>query len=145
MDYCYKYPRPAVTVDAILATTEKVLLIQRKNPPFKAQWALPGGFLDENETLEEALLRELEEETAITGLHFQQFKTFSSLDRDPRHRTISTVFWCRISTFDALKYQARDDAQNIGVFNFDQLPELAFDHESIIREFLENPPDKIYL
>ncbi len=95
MSFSYKYPRPAVTVDAIvfafIGEKKEVLLIQRKNPPFKGLWALPGGFVDMNETLEEAVKRELQEETGIQIENLQQFKAYSRVDRDPRERAISVA------------------------------------------------------
>ena len=96
MSYSYDYPRAAVTVDAAVFcsfdTGLFVLLIQRDRPPFEGMWALPGGFVDMHETLEEAVARELNEETGLAGILLEQLHTFSSLNRDPRHRTISTVF-----------------------------------------------------
>jgi 8-oxo-dGTP diphosphatase len=94
--YNYKYPRPALTVDALVYVKENssfsVLLIQRGIEPFKGKWALPGGFVNMDELLETACKRELEEETGLHVGKMTQFKTFDAIDRDPRHRTISVVF-----------------------------------------------------
>ena len=87
--YTYQYPRPAVTVDAILISPEKsVLLIERGRDPFKGKWALPGGFIEMDEELDAACLRELEEETGIRMKEMKQFRAYGGVNRDPRHRTL---------------------------------------------------------
>jgi len=135
MTYTYKYPQIAVTVDIILFTKENdevsVLLIQRGNPPFKNMWAFPGGFVDIDETLENAALRELEEETGITGIKLKQFYTVDKVDRDPRQRTISVVFTGH-SPSKNISYSAADDAKNVAWFNINEIEELAFDHNEIL-------------
>src|SRR5690554_6236073 len=94
--YSYKYPRPAMTVDAIVYAGENglfnILLIRRGIEPFRGKWALPGGFIDMDELLEIACKRELQEETGLRVAAMKQFKTFDAIDRDPRHRTISVVY-----------------------------------------------------
>lgn len=138
MGYTYKYPRPAVTVDIILFTNEdtpSVLLIKRKNEPFRNKWAFPGGFLDMDETLENAAQRELQEETHLKNTNLKQFKTYSEVNRDPRGRTISTVFWAIINKAEISKAQPGDDASATKWFPINKLPELAFDHNIIISEF----------
>lgn len=133
MPFTYAYPRPAMTVDALIFSEGKdmVLLIQRGKPPFTGQWALPGGFVGMEETLEEAIARELQEETGLTGLKLSQFHAFSAVDRDPRHRTISVVF---IGYADPGKaaIAAGDDASDVRWFSVGELPGLAFDHQEII-------------
>jgi len=135
MKYCYKYPRPAVTADIIILklinNQQFVLLIERKNPPFEGMWALPGGFLNMDETLEETAQRELQEETGITGVKLEQFHTFSKVNRDPRHRTITTVF---IGFADAKTPvpEAGDDAARAEWFSLEKLPPLAFDHVMVM-------------
>jgi len=135
MNYCYEYPRPAVTADIVLiklANNQRyVLLIERKHPPFEGMWALPGGFLDMDETLEEAALRELQEETGISGVQLKQFHTFSKVNRDPRHRTITTVF-IGFANDVTSKPEAGDDAVKAEWFALDELPPLAFDHEEVM-------------
>jgi 8-oxo-dGTP diphosphatase len=140
MNYCYEYPRPAVTADIVVIKTidnlQEVLLIERKHPPFEGMWALPGGFLNMDETLEEAAMRELQEETGITGIKLEQLQTFSKVDRDPRHRTITTVFigYTNESTTEP---EAGDDAANAQWFPLDDLPPLAFDHEEVMEKVKE--------
>lgn len=142
MTYTYKYPRPALTVDAAIfrekAEEIHILLIQRKNDPFSGLWALPGGFVDENETLEEAAKRELLEETNLNIDTLIQFRAYSALDRDPRHRTISIVFYKNIDSEDDFSsIKAGDDAAQAKWFSLNNLPELAFDHVLIIKELEE--------
>lgn len=135
MKYCYAYPRPAVTADIVLFKKSDdrywVLLVKRKNAPFEGMWALPGGFMNMDETLEDAALRELSEETGIKGVQLEQYHTFSNINRDPRHRTVTTVF---IGFADPKTPQpvAGDDAAQVYWFPMDELPPLAFDHELVM-------------
>ena len=108
-----------------------VLLIERKHPPFEGMWALPGGFLNMDETLEEAALRELDEETGISGVALEQFHTFSKVHRDPRHRTITTVF-IGVADETTMNPSAGDDASKAVWFAIDELPALAFDHGMVM-------------
>lgn len=139
--YSYKYPRPAVTVDALVYTKENgllsVLLIQRGTEPFKGKWALPGGFADIDELLETACKRELFEETGVRAEKMKQFKTFDAIDRDPRHRTVSVVFSAELS--HKVSAKGGDDAAAAKWFNTGNLPEMAFDHMKILKEFFELP------
>ena len=133
--YSYQYPRPAVTVDAILVSSGKsVLLIERGREPYKGKWALPGGFIDMDESLETACFRELQEETGITINEMKQFKAFGAVGRDPRHRTISVVFYAFVG--EEQPGLAGDDAAKAKWFPLDELPELAFDHGQILKEFI---------
>lgn len=139
LKFCYNYPRAAMTVDAIIVadnfSQDMVLLIQRKFGPFEGVWALPGGFVGMEETLMEACQRELFEETGIKEVELNQFYTFDAVNRDPRHRTISTVFCGRIQeTLDVL---GGDDANKADWFPIISLPEMAFDHAEIIRKFVK--------
>jgi 8-oxo-dGTP diphosphatase len=140
MTYTYNYPRPAVTADIIILKKSNnqqfVLLIERKHPPFEGMWALPGGFLEMDETLEEAALRELREETGVTGIELKQFHTFSKVNRDPRHRTITTVFIG--FTDDNILIKAGDDAAKAQWFSTDNLPPLAFDHGEVMKMVKKN-------
>lgn len=132
--FSYNYPRPAVTVDAVLVSSNhSVLLIERGREPYKGTWALPGGFIDMDEELEAACRRELEEETGVKLAGLKQFKAFGGVHRDPRHRTISIIFYC--FTESELKPIAGDDASNARWFPINELPELAFDHGLILEEF----------
>ncbi|MEE4197942.1 MAG: NUDIX hydrolase [Bacteroidales bacterium] len=141
MIYTYAYPRPAVTVDIIVfkktGRMDQVLLIERKNPPFKDCWALPGGFVDKDEDLEKAACRELKEETSIEDIALSQLHTFGKPGRDPRGHTISVVYTGILNPGDQ-KIQAGDDAKNLQWFSINQLPELAFDHREIIEYAVAN-------
>ena len=138
--YCYDYPRPSVTVDIVLLADvfphPKVLLIRRKNPPFKDLWALPGGFLEMDETLEESALRELNEETNISDVELTQVGTFGHPERDPRGRVI-TIAYVGIINSEQQKAEAGSDAAEVAWFSTLDLPQLAFDHSEIIEKALE--------
>ena len=137
MSYTYKYPRPALTVDAIVFNNEnEILLIQRSSEPFKDLWAFPGGFVDEDETVEKAVYRELEEETGIKQVKLKQFYTYSEPDRDPRHRTVTVAFVGKVLSI--LQPKAGDDAKNAEWFKLADLPPLAFDHAQILKEVLQD-------
>lgn len=138
--YCYKYPRASVTADSIVFAYKedeqklKLLLIQRKNEPFAGEWALPGGFLDMNETVEQCAKRELQEETSLIVDSLKLFTVASKLGRDPRGRCVTSVFWTIIPYTNKVK--AQDDAANIAWFDVSELPELAFDHSEIVKNAL---------
>ena len=126
----------AVTVDTVIfyrkADILNVLLIKRKNEPFRNQWALPGGFLEEDETMQEGAKRELEEETGLKLEKLQQVGAFGTPGRDPRGRTISIAF---VGLIDAeAKVKASDDALDAKWFSLNNLPDLAFGHRGIISE-----------
>jgi len=135
--YLYKYPRAAITVDAIVFVKEKdsflVLLIERGQEPFKNKWAFPGGFIGMDEILEQACIRELKEETGLMVEKMTQFKAYDAIDRDPRHRTISVVYFVELNEKKPVK--GSDDAAHVKWFAIDKLPPLAFDHRQIIEEF----------
>jgi 8-oxo-dGTP diphosphatase len=139
LKYCYKYPRLATTVDAIILAAhhdqDMILLIQRKFDPFGGLWALPGGFVEMEETLLEGCKRELFEETGLEEVELKQFFTFDAIGRDPRHRTISTVFYGRIP--EIIPLSGGDDAAMAEWFPIGSLPELAFDHSEIIHKFIQ--------
>jgi len=131
MPYTYDYPRMALTVDAVVFRNNngkrEVLLIRRKHYPFEGMWALPGGFVDMEETCEEAIVRELMEETSLYAPGLQQLHTFSALGRDPRGRTVSVTFFGLVDHLNST-VKGGDDASEAGWFPLDQLPHLAFDH-----------------
>jgi 8-oxo-dGTP diphosphatase len=135
--YSYKYPRAALTTDAIVFVKEEkstfVLLIQRGHEPFQNKWALPGGFIEMDETLEQACIRELEEETGLKVAKMSQFKTYDAVDRDPRHRTLSVVYYAELKEKQAVR--GSDDATHAEWFAIGSLPELAFDHRQILEDF----------
>ena len=136
MPYTYEYPRPSVTVDCIIfgfdvKSSLKVLLIQRGREPFKDKWALPGGFVDMEETLEEAALRELEEETGLRNIFIEQLYTFGEPGRDPRGRVISVAYFALVNLIEH-DVKASSDAKNAQWFELDKIPPLAFDHEDIL-------------
>lgn len=135
MPYCYNYPRSALTVDCFVYCIEKdvpsIILIKRKQPPFENQWALPGGFVEMNELLVEAAGRELLEETGVSDLKLEQLKAFDKIDRDPRGRTISVVFY-GFTGNKKLPLLPGSDAKDANWFDIKKLPLLAFDHQEII-------------
>ena len=124
-----------MTVDNVILANEKeewyILLIQRKNEPFKSFWALPGGFIDVDEPIEKAAIRELKEETGITGITLEFLNYFDEPGRDPRERTISMAFTG--STNKGINIKAASDAKKAEWFKIDNLPDLAFDHAKIIK------------
>lgn len=136
----------SVTTDCVIFFRNnlkpKVLLVKRKNDPFEGQWALPGGFLEDEEPLEDGARRELKEETGLEIQKLQQLHTFGTPGRDPRGRTISITFWGEVSTQEAVK--GNDDAMDANWFDLNDLPQLAFDHSEILRMaqeeyFLQRP------
>ncbi|MCF8361135.1 MAG: NUDIX hydrolase [Prolixibacteraceae bacterium] len=143
MSYTYKYPRPSVTTDAIVIAKESdqffILLIERRNEPYKNMWALPGGFIEMDEDLIDACKRELQEETGITNIKLEELATFGKPGRDPRGRTISIVFWGIVNKKTEIK--AGDDAAKVKWFNINSLPLLAFDHDKIIQRFRNEHPE----
>lgn len=132
--FCYDYPRPQVACDVALFAgppgAAQVLLIRRGREPFKGQWALPGGFLGERETVEACAGRELAEETGVTGVALEQVGVFSDPDRDPRGRTLSVAFVGSLS--EPVEVRADDDAAEARWWPVGGLPDLAFDHDRII-------------
>jgi 8-oxo-dGTP diphosphatase len=136
MPYTYDYPRPMVTVDVVLFALQagklKVLLIQRKTPPFQDCWALPGGFLDIDEELEAAARRELHEETGLKIGNVLELGAFGKIGRDPRGRTISVVYLA-LAAGEPPAARAGDDAAAAGWFSAVRPPKLAFDHGDILR------------
>jgi ADP-ribose pyrophosphatase YjhB (NUDIX family) len=128
------YRNPIPTVDVIAEIESKgIILIKRKNPPYG--WAIPGGFVDYGESLEEAALREAKEETNLDVERLRQFHTYSDPQRDPRHHSISTVYIARGKG----NPKAKDDAVEIGIFNESNLPdEIAFDHRLILSDYFKS-------
>ena len=147
MSYSYKFPRPGITVDCVVFGLDeleslKVILIQRKLPPFQGQWALPGGFVHLDETLEEAAWRELREETGIQDVFLEQLYTFSALNRDPRERIITVAYYALVNLGE-YHLKATTDAADAAWFAIDNLPKLAFDHLQIFQTALNRLRGKI--
>jgi len=127
------YQNPISTVDIIIEIESKgIVLIKRKNPPYG--WAIPGGFVDYGESMEDAAVREAKEETDLDVKLFRQFHTYSDPRRDPRHHSISTVYIAKAKG----KPKAKDDAIGIEIFNESNLPdEIAFDHRLILNDYFK--------
>jgi len=125
-----------VTVDAVLFARRQsrwqVLLIRRGHDPFAGHWAFPGGFVNEDEPLDHAVARELQEETGLSGVKLAQLGAFGDPGRDPRGHTISVVYWGRVNA-RLVKPQAADDAAEVGWHPVDDPPSLAFDHAKILK------------
>lgn len=140
--YTYKYPHPAVTTDCIVfgfdGSSLSVLLINRGLEPYKGSWALPGGFMNMDETAEEGALRELQEETGVKDIFIEQLQAFTGVDRDPRERVVTIAFmaFVRQENYEVI---AGDDAAQAQWFAVKDLPNLplAFDHQEIIRVALD--------
>lgn len=137
-----------VAVDAIVFGYSKqegvsILLIQRKYPPFKNAWAIPGGFILPDETLEDAVRRELREETGIEVNYLEQLYTFGAPKRDPRQRVISIAYVALVKSSQFQQLKASTDAENAQWFNFLELPPLAFDHQQILEAAIERIRTKI--
>jgi 8-oxo-dGTP diphosphatase len=146
LPYCYAYPHPAVTTDVVLFTIDdrrlKLLLIRRGSEPFKGQWALPGGFLEINEDLQDGALRELREETGVSGIYLEQLRTFGRPGRDPRERVISVAYYA-LAPCERLTVRAASDAAEASWFPVADLPALAFDHAEIIQAAHERLVSKL--
>ena len=138
-----KHKNPYPTVDIIIEIEREdgrqgIVLINRKNPPFG--WAIPGGFVDYGESLEQAAVREAKEETSLDIQLKNQMFTYSDPKRDPRKHTISTVFIAKASG----KPIAQDDAQDIGVFLKEEINfPLAFDHQRILSDYFERKKEVV--
>ena len=131
----YEYPHPAVTVDVVIFTIRdrqlKLLLVKRAGEPYRGKWALPGGFVQLEESLDAGASRELEEETGVSGVFLEQLYTFGKPGRDPRERVITVAYYALVPS-DKLQIRAATDAEAVGWFGMDELPELAFDHAEIV-------------
>jgi len=141
-----KFDRPSVTVDIILFTVKDgclmVLLIQRKYKPCAGMWAFPGGFVDMEESLDDAARRELKEETGLDNVYIEQLRTYGDPDRDPRTRVI-TIAYLALAPAERLKPCAGDDAAEAEWFPAYDPPELAFDHEWILADALDRLRDRL--
>ncbi len=133
--HAYAHARPALAVDCVVFGFDedqlRVLLIQRDLPPFAGGWALPGGFVRIDETLDEAARRELHEETGVDRVYLEQLYTFGGVDRDPRERVVSVAYYALVK-LSSHQVAAATDARDAAWFALDDLPPLAFDHADII-------------
>src|SRR5437660_7673519 len=141
-----KYDRPSVTVDVVMMSLRRrdlqVVLIKRRSWPYEGMWAIPGRFVNIDESLETAAKRELQEETGVQDVYLEQLYTFGDPGRDPRTRVITVVYFALLDSA-RLQVRAADDAADVGWFSVYQLPSLAFDHEQILHYALERLRGKL--
>lgn len=145
MAFTYEYARAALAVDIVVFGLDEdlqVLLIKRDLEPFQGKWALPGGFVRLDETLEEAARRELDEETGVSRLYLEQLHTFGDLGRDPRERVVSVAYYALVKLSDH-RVKAATDAREAAWFSVDDLPRLAFDHDKILQAALVRLKSKV--
>lgn len=146
MPHTYKYPRAALTVDCVVFGFDegelKILLIERGQAPFKGQWALPGGFVRVDETLDAAARRELAEEAGLNDVFLEQLYTFGAVDRDPRERVVSVAYYALVK-MAGRGVKAASDAADARWFAVSQAPELAFDHREILAAALARLKGKV--
>ena len=146
MPHTYEYPRAALTVDIVVFALDaedlKVMLIERDLEPFAGHWALPGGFVRVDETLEEAARRELEEETGLKGIFLEQLYTFGGIDRDPRERVVTVTYFALVN-LQGHDVRADTDARSAAWFSVSDPPDLAFDHQCVLDAGLERLRGKV--
>ena len=146
MPFTYDHPRPALTVDCVVFGLDEValqvLLIQRAAEPFAGRWALPGGFVHLDETIDQAARRELREETGLEKVFLEQLCTIGDLGRDPRERVVTVAHYALVRMSDH-RVQAATDASNAAWFATDDLPRLAFDHAAIVEQALRRLQGKV--
>lgn len=142
----YEFARPALTVDVVVFALDdddlKVMLIQRGLAPFAGQWALPGGFVRVEESLEDAARRELREETGLKDIYLEQLYTFGALMRDPRERVVTVAYYALVN-LAGHDVQASTDAKSAAWFPVNDLPTLAFDHDQILQTAHERLRGKV--
>lgn len=146
MPVTYEYPRPSLTVDCVVFGLDesdlKVLLIQRDVDPFKGRWALPGGFVRMDESVDEAARRELQEETDVRAVFLEQLYTFGEVNRDPRGRVVSVAYYALVRLMDH-RVKAATDARDAAWFSVFDVPRLAFDHDRILQVALTRLKGKV--
>jgi 8-oxo-dGTP diphosphatase len=146
MSYTYEFPRPAIAVDCVVFGLDqqdlKVMAIRRGIPPFENHWALPGGFVRLDESLETAALRELKEETGIEQVFWEQLYTFGDVERDPRDRVVTVAYYALINLRNH-HIQATTDAKDATWFPVSNPPKLAFDHDKILTVALARLKGKV--
>lgn len=146
MSVTYTYARPALAVDCVVFGLDeddiKILLVRRGIEPFAGRWALPGGFVRVDETVDEAARRELREEAGIEKVYLEQLYTFGELDRDPRERVVSVAYYALVKLSEH-RVRAATDAREALWFALDDLPKLAFDHDAIVEKAIERLRGKV--
>jgi 8-oxo-dGTP diphosphatase len=146
MPYTYQHPRAALTVDCVVFGFDegalRVLLIERGLEPFKGRWALPGGFVRVDETIDDAARRELAEETGLKNVFLEQLYTFGAISRDPRERVVSVAHYALVKLSDH-RAKAATDAANAEWFPISKAPKLAFDHADILAAGLARLKGKV--
>ena len=148
MPYTYDYFHPAVAVDCVVFGLDleeaelKVLLVRRKGDTFQGRWALPGGFIHEDESLEDAARRELKEESGLTNVYLEQLYTFGKPRRDPRERVISVAYFALVKSRGA-NLKADTDVSDAAWFPASKLPHVAFDHADILETALTRLKGKV--
>jgi len=134
--YTYSHPRPALSVDVVIFSLRdsqlQVLLIQRAGEPFQGMWALPGGFVRMDESLEEAASREMQEETGLQEAYLEQLYTYGEPSRDPRGRVVTVAYFALIQADAVFRKEGGSDASQALWYPINTLPDLAFDHKEII-------------
>jgi 8-oxo-dGTP diphosphatase len=146
MTHTYEFARPAITVDVVVFALDaeelRVMLIERDLEPFAGQWALPGGFVRVDESLEDAARRELQEESGLKDIFLEQLYTFGDLGRDPRERVVTVAYYALVN-LAGHNVQASTDARSAAWFPVNDLPELAFDHRRILKAAHERVRAKV--
>ena len=147
MPHTYEFPRPALAVDCVIFGFDdryqlQIMLIQRNLEPFKGQWALPGGFVRIDESLEDAARRELAEETGLQNIFLEQLYTFSQPERHPGDRVVSVAYYALVNLVEHA-VQAATDASAAEWFSVQELPPLAFDHQMILQTALQRLKGKV--
>ena len=147
MTYTYQYSRPNLAVDCVVFGLDepnelKVMLIRRSLPPFQDQWALPGGFVRIDESVDAAARRELQEETGLQDVFLEQLYTFGAIDRDPRERVVTIAYYALVNLKEH-SIEAATDASEAAWFAITQLPALAFDHNKIVARAIERLKGKV--